>query len=73
MEKYLCQFMECSKNAKERRSKMMTVLAKVEPVANVVLAAMPMVILEVEMVVIMVTVELGVEELLLVDRNLLEE
>ena len=51
----------------------MTVLAKVEPVANVVLAAMPMVILEVEMVVIMVTVELGVEELLLVDRNLLEE
>ena len=51
----------------------MTVLAIVEAVAKVVLEVMPMVTLEVEMVVIIVTAELGVEEQLLVDRNLLDK
>lgn len=52
---------------------MMTVLVKVEAVAKVVLAVKPMVTLEVEMVLIMVMAELGVEEQLLVDRNLLDK
>ena len=50
---------------------MMTVLVKVEAMVKVVLAVKPMVTLEVEMVVIMVMAELGVEEQPLVDRNLL--